>query len=70
MIELLCPYDECRYRADEYLCMENYINCPDFLVWHSDLMTKLKNERKKILLSTQEYYGNNNGGDEDASTRS
>ena len=43
---LLCPYDECSLRGRWPECYEDYIRCPDFVVWHSDLMDSLRESKK------------------------
>ena len=43
---IICPYDECYVRDSGPECYDRYINCPDFLVWHSDLMDSLRESKK------------------------
>lgn len=50
---MLCPYDECMYRGKEPDCYDNYIKCPDFLEWHSEILKDVKDQVRIRRLQQQ-----------------
>ena len=46
-----CPYQDCRFREDDYRCRNHYMRCPDFLHWKSQLDPEKKHKVLEQRLS-------------------